>query len=305
MINRFSIVFTQAASIDYHHVPLPKIVNSGKFTQHCSPREEGYMRRDFGLAYATPRKSQRGRARSVMLLKLLEGISCQPLQLYGEQVAQVINEGFDAAGHAIGDPTTKEIVVLVLICADLGREPTTNEIEVISKCCIIMRTLMGLIESIELVNSAAVSNPFMPLSPIYSHVVNSLIIRLFAVVDDIFCLFQGHIENVALLKQQYGLNKTANEVVIVIEAYRTLILMEVFPSSGVMILEGHLVLSDDAEIVKKGCGKSFAPFPKGCFFTSFGGLRSFEHLLNEVKPVPRVDSSGQVCGATFTLDAET
>ncbi|GMY18955.1 DUF3700 domain-containing protein, partial [Fagus crenata] len=26
--------------------------------------------------------------------------------------------------------------------------------------------------------------------------------------------------------------------------------------------EGHLVLSDDAEIVKKGCGKSFAPFPK-------------------------------------------
>ncbi|GMY18963.1 stem-specific protein TSJT1, partial [Fagus crenata] len=49
---------------------------------------------------------------------------------------------------------------------------------------------------------------------------------------------------------------------------------------------GHLVLSDDAEIVKKGCGKSFAPFPK-C-------LRSFEHLLNEVKPVPRVDSSGQV-----------
>ena len=41
-------------------------------------------------------------------------------------------------------------------------------------------------------------------------------------MDDIFCLFQGHIENVAILKQQYGLNKTANEVIIVIEAYRTL-----------------------------------------------------------------------------------
>ncbi|KAH0646570.1 hypothetical protein KY284_034454 [Solanum tuberosum] len=26
--------------------------------------------------------------------------------------------------------------------------------------------------------------------------------------------------------------------------------------------EGHLVLSDDADIVKQGCGKSFAPFPK-------------------------------------------
>lgn len=41
-------------------------------------------------------------------------------------------------------------------------------------------------------------------------------------MDDIFCLFQGHIENVANLKQQYGLNKAANEVIIVIEAYRTL-----------------------------------------------------------------------------------
>lgn len=41
-------------------------------------------------------------------------------------------------------------------------------------------------------------------------------------VDDIFCLFHGHIENIALLKQQYGLNKSANEVIIVIEAYRTL-----------------------------------------------------------------------------------
>lgn len=35
-------------------------------------------------------------------------------------------------------------------------------------------------------------------------------------------MFEGHIENVAHLKQQYGLSKTANEVIIVIEAYRTL-----------------------------------------------------------------------------------
>lgn len=41
-------------------------------------------------------------------------------------------------------------------------------------------------------------------------------------MDEIFCLFQGHIDNVAHLKQQYGLSKTANEVIIVIEAYRTL-----------------------------------------------------------------------------------
>ena len=42
----------------------------------------------------------------------------------------------------------------------------------------------------------------------------------------------------------------------------------------------------------------------GCFFTSSGGLRSFEHPLNEMKPVPRVDSSGHVCGATFSVDVE-
>ncbi|XVE81681.1 hypothetical protein DITRI_Ditri15bG0084800 [Diplodiscus trichospermus] len=169
-------------------------------------------------------------------------------------------------------------------------------------------------------------NPFLP--------------RLFAVVDDIFCLFQGHIENVAILKQQYGLNKTANEDIIVIEAYRTLRDRGPYPpdqvvrdiqgkfsfilydsSSKVTFIasdadgsvpffwgndaEGHLVLADDRETVKKACGKSFAPFPKGCFFTSSGGLRSFEHPLNELKPVPRVDSSGHVCGATFSVDVDT
>ncbi|CAA2941971.1 uncharacterized protein LOC111371706 [Olea europaea var. sylvestris] len=45
-------------------------------------------------------------------------------------------------------------------------------------------------------------------------------IRSFRVVDDIFCLFEGHIENVAHLKQQYVLNRTANEVITVIETYR-------------------------------------------------------------------------------------
>ncbi|RDX72012.1 Stem-specific protein TSJT1, partial [Mucuna pruriens] len=169
---------------------------------------------------------------------------------------------------------------------------------------------------------------------------NPVLPRLFAVVDDIFCLFQGHIENVANLKQQYGLNKTANEVIIVIEAYRTLRDRGPYPADQVVkdfqgkfafILfdsgsktafvaadadgsvpffwgtdaDGNLVFSDDAGIVSKSCGKSSAPFPKECFFTTSGGLRSFEHPLNEMKPIPRVDSSGQVCGATFKVDAET
>lgn len=46
------------------------------------------------------------------------------------------------------------------------------------------------------------------------------------------------------------------------------------------------------------------PF-SACFFTTTGGLRSFEHPLNELKAMPRVDSSGEVCGATYKVDAET
>ncbi|KAG7583004.1 Nucleophile aminohydrolases N-terminal [Arabidopsis suecica] len=168
---------------------------------------------------------------------------------------------------------------------------------------------------------------------------NPLLPRLFAVVDDMFCIFQGHIENVPILKQQYGLTKTATEVTIVIEAYRTLRdrgpysadqVVRDFQGKFAFMLydcstqnvflagdvdgsvplywgtdaEGHLVVSDDVETVKKGCGRSFAPFPKGCFFTSSGGLRSYEHPSNELKPVPRVDSSGEVCGVTFKVDSE-
>ncbi|KAG2534598.1 hypothetical protein PVAP13_9NG071759 [Panicum virgatum] len=158
-------------------------------------------------------------------------------------------------------------------------------------------------------------------------------------VDDIFCMFQGTIENVAVLKQQYGLSKGANEVNIIIEAYRTLRDRGPYPADQVMrdisgkfafVLydcstksvfiaadadgnvpfywgvdsDGRLVVSDDGEIVKKACGKSSAPFPKGFFFTTSGGLKSYEHPMNEVKPVPRVDSKGEVCGTTYTVDAK-
>ncbi|MCL7033168.1 hypothetical protein MKW94_004662 [Papaver nudicaule] len=168
---------------------------------------------------------------------------------------------------------------------------------------------------------------------------NSLVPRLFGVVSDIFCLFQGHFENIAVLKQQYGLHKTANEVSVVIEAYRTLRDRGPYPANHVVRdlsgkfafvifdssanatfiaadadgsvpffwgtdSEGHLICSDNADVLRKGCATSFAPFPKGCFFTTSGGLQSFEHPMNELKAMPRIDSSGQVCGATYKVDIE-
>jgi hypothetical protein len=45
---------------------------------------------------------------------------------------------------------------------------------------------------------------------------------MFGAAEDVFCFFQGTVENVAMLKQKYGLGKGANEVNIIIEAYRTL-----------------------------------------------------------------------------------
>ncbi|RDX68135.1 Stem-specific protein TSJT1, partial [Mucuna pruriens] len=167
---------------------------------------------------------------------------------------------------------------------------------------------------------------------------NPLLPRLFAVVDNIFCLFQGHLENVANLKQQYGLNKTANEGTIIIEAYRTLRDRGPYPAAQVVrdfqgkfafILydcgsetafvaandrgipfvwgtdaDGNLVFSDEKEIVTKSCGKSSAPFPEGFFFTTSGGLSSFEHPLNGVRSIPRYDENGNEVGANFLVDFE-
>lgn len=149
-------------------------------------------------------------------------------------------------------------------------------------------------------------------------------------------MFQGHIENIAALKQLYGLTKIANEVSIIVEAYRSLrdrgpnppdhvlrtikgrfafIVYDNTSKSTFIAVdtdgdvplywgtdaEDNVALSGDIEVVKKACGKSFGPFPKGCFFTSSGGLRSFEHPLKELKAVLWDDGSGQSCGLTFVV----
>ncbi|KAL8142570.1 hypothetical protein V2J09_015602 [Rumex salicifolius] len=163
--------------------------------------------------------------------------------------------------------------------------------------------------------------------------------RLFACVDEIFCMFQGHIENVASLKQLYGLTKIADEVSIIVEAYRSLrdraanspdqVLRTIegkfafivydntskctfiaVDADGCVPLywgtdaEDNVVLSSDIEIVKKACGNSVGSFPNGCFFTSSGGLRSFEHPRKELNAVPWDDGSGQSIGVTFVVAAD-
>uniref|UniRef100_A0A7N0TJJ0 DUF3700 domain-containing protein n=1 Tax=Kalanchoe fedtschenkoi TaxID=63787 RepID=A0A7N0TJJ0_KALFE len=66
--------------------------------------------------------------------------------------------------------------------------------------------------------------------------------------------------------------------------------------------DGSVVISDNKSVVKGGCAKSYAPFPAGCMFHSVGGLKSFEHPTRQMKAMPRVDSEGFICGASFKVD---
>ncbi|CAK9325183.1 unnamed protein product [Citrullus colocynthis] len=164
--------------------------------------------------------------------------------------------------------------------------------------------------------------------------------RLFCGFDDIYCLFLGTLNNLCALNKQYGLSKGSNEAMFLIEAYRTLrdrgpypadqVLKEldgsfafvvydsragaVFAALGAdggvklywgIAADGSVVISDDVDVIKEGCAKSYAPFPTGCMFHSEGGLMSFEHPMNKMKAMPRIDSEGAMCGANFKVDVYT
>ncbi|KAG6538047.1 stem-specific protein TSJT1-like [Zingiber officinale] len=162
--------------------------------------------------------------------------------------------------------------------------------------------------------------------------------RLFCGFDDVYCTFAGSLHNLSSLIRQYGLcSKTTNDALLVIEAYRTLRDRGPYPADQVVkdlsgsfafivyddkagsvfaalssdggvplfwgiAADGSVVICDDLDVVKASCGKSYAPFPTGCMFHSEGGLRSFEHPLNKMKAMPRVDSEGVICGASFKVD---
>ncbi|CAM8988351.1 unnamed protein product [Rhodiola kirilowii] len=160
--------------------------------------------------------------------------------------------------------------------------------------------------------------------------------RSFAVKDEIFCLFEGMLENLGSLIQQYGLAKSANEVVLVIEAYKALRDRAPYPPNHVVshlvgtfafvvfdkstdtlfvasdqlgkvqlywgiTADGYVAFADDADLLKGACGKSLASFPQGCFFsTTVGELISFENPKNIITAVPANEE--EILGATFKVE---
>jgi len=163
--------------------------------------------------------------------------------------------------------------------------------------------------------------------------------RLFAVKDEIFCLFEGALDNLGSLKQQYGLAKSANEVVLVIEAYKALRDRAPYPPSHMVghlignfsfivfdkststlfvatdpygkvplywgiTADGQVAFGDDADLLKGACGKSLASFPQGCFYSTIDGeLRSYEYPKNRVTAVPATEED--FWGAKFMVEGQT
>ncbi|KAI9195069.1 hypothetical protein LWI28_011365 [Acer negundo] len=160
--------------------------------------------------------------------------------------------------------------------------------------------------------------------------------RSFAVKDEIFCLFEGALDNLGSLRQQYGLAKSANEVILVIEAYKALRDRAPYPPNHVVghlsgnfafivfdkststlfvaadqfgkvplywgiTADGYVAFADNADLLKGACGKSLASFPQGCFYsTAIGGLRSFENPKNKITAVPAEEE--EIWGATFKVE---
>lgn len=163
---------------------------------------------------------------------------------------------------------------------------------------------------------------------------------MFCGLDNIYCAFMGGLNNLSNLIKQYGLSKGTNEANFIIEAYRTLrdrgpypadqVIKELDGSFGFIIFDnkaetvfvasdrngqielfwgiaadGSVVISENVELVKASCAKSFAPFPSGCMFHSEHGLTSYEHPMKKMKSMPRVDSEGAMCGANFSVDSQS
>ncbi|URE29090.1 Stem-specific protein [Musa troglodytarum] len=203
----------------------------------------------------------------------------------------------------------------------------------------------------------------------YSHTNQSPFApRMFAAKDEIYCLFQGVLTNLGSLRQQYGLSKSADEVVLVMEAYKALRDRAPFPpsfmlahlsgnfafvlfdksTSSILVAsvrpppslppssvrvrslfscsscmwplpvlsqdpdgrvplfwgitaDGCLAFADDLDLLKGSCGKSLAPFPKGCYYSNaLGGLKSYENPKHKVTAV--LENEEEVCGATFKVE---
>lgn len=165
--------------------------------------------------------------------------------------------------------------------------------------------------------------------------------RSIVVMDDIFCIFSGALDNTSDLRRYYGLHRQATEALIIVEAYKVLRDRAPYPPDqvikelegkfsfvlfdsrasvlfiardrdglvqlhwGTAAADGSLICSDDPKLFSAVCGNCYTPFPPGCIFLSGNGLISFDHPLHKVRPKIREDEEGKVTAILFQVDLYT
>ncbi|GFP98288.1 stem-specific protein tsjt1 [Phtheirospermum japonicum] len=120
--------------------------------------------------------------------------------------------------------------------------------------------------------------------------------RSIVVMDDIYCMFCGALDNISELRQYYGLSKKAGEATIIVEAYKVLrdrappgqVVADLQGSFGFILFDrrdsilyiasdrdarvelywgvatdGSLVCADDHNVISACCGNACMTFPRG------------------------------------------
>eukprot|EP00899_Mesostigma_viride_P005738 jgi/Mesvir1/15165/Mv04846-RA.1 len=155
----------------------------------------------------------------------------------------------------------------------------------------------------------------------------------------IFALFTGRLQNVGDLRELYGFRRSDNisDGMLVLEMFRSLrdrapystdhclrllkgefafflydssidCLFIARDSKGRSKLfwgvgpDGAMLVSGDQSSLDDICRTSCAAFPPGCFFTSAGGLHSFDNPNKVLRAVHSVDPAGCRVAAEFEID---
>ncbi|GLT75080.1 hypothetical protein SLA2020_468310 [Shorea laevis] len=222
---------------------------------------------------------------------------------------------------AIGNPPVE------LGLPSIGSEGKKNRAEILET----FRSLFpeSTLYSLSNGNFMALSREGSPMHP-----------RCMVVLDDIFCIFIGTLDNMSELRRYYGLSRQATEAMVVVEAYKVLRDRAPYPPDQVirdlqgkfafflfdaktrtlfaardregrvefnwgMAGDDSLVCSDDPKIMQIACGNSRAPFPPGCMFMNGCGLTSFDHPLHKVRAIAQEDDDGRISEVFFQVDLLT
>lgn len=164
--------------------------------------------------------------------------------------------------------------------------------------------------------------------------------RSIVVIDDVYCIFIGMLENTCELRRYYGLSRQATEAMVIVEAYKVLRDRAPYPPDQVirdfqgkfafvlfdaradtlflardregciplhwgMAKDESLVCSGNPKIISDACGNCDTPFPPGCIYLSRIGLISFDHPLHKVRGITREDQNGNISAVLFQVDLLT